>query len=235
LSTVIPRTLTVVVPVFNERTTLRASVERLIKSDLPLELEVIVADDGSTDGSIDTVADLVESSQITSVTHECNLGKGAALRSALGQATGDLLTVLDADLEYNPADFKGLLEPLLNGETEVSFGTRSWGAHTAYSFWYVVGNKLIAFCTNLLYNTWLTDVETCFKLATTPAWRSLKLRENRFGIEAEATAKFLRNGYRIYEVPITYRARTREEGKKLTWTAGLQAMWILVRVRLFGR
>ena len=227
--------LTVIMPTLNERATLRAAVERLLKTQLQVPVELIVVDDGSTDGSTDTIADLVDGRTVKLVRHPRNRGKGAAIRTALGLATGEITTVLDADMEYDPANFTSLLEPILDGQTEVAFGTRTFGAYTAYSFWYVVGNKVLAIWASFLFDTWLSDVETCFKMARTDVWRSLALRSNGFGIEAEATGRILRLGHRIYEIPISYRARTRLEGKKLDWTDGVAALWILLRVRLGPR
>ncbi|MQA98990.1 MAG: glycosyltransferase [Actinobacteria bacterium] len=227
--------LTIVIPIYNERTTLRACLERLLKTELPVPFEVILVDDGSADDGLETVSDLASDERISVVVHEANRGKGAAVRSGIESAKGDLLTIMDADLEYDPADYSELLAPILNGGAEVVYGTRTFGAHTAFSFWYVLGNRFVSFWASFLFNTWLTDVETCFKLATTQIWRSLDLRSKGFEIEAESTGKFLKAGHRIYEVPIAYRARTRMEGKKLRWTDGVNALWTLLRVRLFAR
>jgi len=227
--------LTVIIPVYNEHATLRASVERLFKTQLPLRLEVLVIDDGSTDGSAETIADLAEEGALRLIRHPRNRGKGAAIRSGLACATGDLLTVLDADLEYHPADFQSLLTPILGEETRVVYGTREFGAHTAYSFWYVIGNKVLGLWASFLFNAWISDVETCLKMAESSLWRSLLLRSDGFGIEAEVTAKLLKSGERIYEVPIRYKARSRAEGKKLQFIDGLIALWIMLRVRLLGR
>jgi glycosyltransferase involved in cell wall biosynthesis len=224
--------LTILMPVYNELPTLRPALERLIKTDLQVPFEVIVIDDGSCDGGIETVLDLVDDEQVRLIRHPHNQGKGAALRTGIGEAKGDLLTIMDADLEYDPADYIPLLDPLLSGEAEIVYGTRSFGAHTAFSFWYVIGNKVIAFWASFLFDTWLSDLETCFKVAPTEAWRQLDLRSNGFGIEAETTGKFLRRGLRIHEVPIRYRARGREEGKKIDWKDGVEALWILLRIRL---
>jgi glycosyltransferase involved in cell wall biosynthesis len=228
------RLLTVIMPVFNERATLRAAVERLLKADLPIPVELILVDDGSTDGGRATLADLNDGDRVRVLQHARNRGKGAAIRTGLTLANGDIVTVLDADLEYDPADYRKLLEPLLAGEATVVYGTRSFGAHTAYSFWYVLGNKVLALWASFLFNTWLSDVETCFKMAEAALWRRLGLRSDDFGVEAEVTGRVLRSGHRIYEVPIEYRARTRMEGKKLDWADGLRAFWILFRIRLGG-
>lgn len=230
-----PELLTVVIPVFNEAQTLRTSVDRLLKAKLPLPIDVVVVDDGSTDGSVETVSDLVASGSIRVVQHERNGGKGAAVKTGIDLASGDVLTILDADLEYSPDDYALVLQPILDGDARVAYGTRSFSSHTAYSFWYVIGNRALSLWASLLFNTWLTDIETCFKVATTDVWRTIKIRSNGFGIEPEVTGKFLRSGERIFEVPIRYRARSREEGKKLRWTDGVKALWILMRVRLFGR
>jgi dolichol-phosphate hexosyltransferase len=226
--------LTVIVPVYNEMATLRSSLERLLKTDLPLPLEVLVVDDGSTDGSMDAISDLVEAGKVRLVEHRRNRGKGAAVRTGIAEATGDVITILDSDLEYDPNDYRQLLEPILAGQVRVANGTRSFAAHTAFSFWYVVGNRVIALIASLLFNAWISDVTSCLKVAETGVWRAANLRTEGFGIDSEAIAKFLKAGERIFEAPIGYRARTRGEGKKLTWTDGVKAIAIIVRVRMFG-
>jgi dolichol-phosphate hexosyltransferase len=227
--------LTIIVPVFNERATLRAAIKRLNETELPVPIEIIVVDDGSTDGSLETVSDLELTDAIRVVRHRRNRGKGAAIRTGIAEAQGDFLTIFDADMEYDPADYRQLLEPLLAGQARVAYGTRTFGAHTVYSFWHVIGNKVVTMWANLLFNTWLTDLETCFKVARTDVWREADLRSNDFGVEAEITAKLLRRKERVYEAPITYYARSREAGKKLTWRDGFKAIWILTRVRVLGR
>ncbi len=229
------RLLTIVVPVYNEEPTLRRALKRLIDTELPLPTEILVVDDGSVDGSLETVADLEESGAIRVIRHGHNQGKGAAVRTGIRDAQGDLLTILDADLEYDPADYRQLLEPILAGETNVAYGTRHFGGHSTYSFWHVIGNYGVTFIANLLFNTWITDLETCLKIAPTTFWREAGLRSDGFGMEAEITAQLLRRKERIYEAPISYRARGREEGKKLTWHDGVEAMWILMRIRVRGR
>lgn len=230
-----PETLTVIVPFYNEGATLREGLDRLLKADIVLPVEVIAVDDGSTDRGAETIASLVDAGRVRLLRHEHNRGKGSAVRAGLEAASGDLVTIFDADLEYDPSDFRQLLSPLVSGEATVAYGTRSFGSHTAYSFWYVIGNRFLALWASFLFDTWLSDIETCFKCAPRDVWRSLGLTSNGFGVEAESTAKFLHAGHRIYEVPIGYRARTREEGKKLRWTDGFEAVWILLRVRLLGR
>lgn len=230
-----PESLTIVMPVYNERATLRSALERLLAVELPIRREVLVVDDGSTDGCLETIEDLVAADGVRLVRQPTNQGKGAALRRGIAEAEGDLLSVLDADLEYDPHDFAALLHPVLDEGARVVYGKRSFGSHAAYSFWYVMGNKALAFWASFLFNAWLSDVETCLKLAPTSLWREVAPRANGFGIEAEVTGKLLRRGERIYEVPIAYKARSREEGKKITAVDGLEALWILLRVRLAGR
>jgi glycosyltransferase involved in cell wall biosynthesis len=223
--------LTVVMPVFNERATLRKALDRLLAVAMPLPTEVLVVDDGSTDGCIDTIKDLIEDGAVRLVEQPSNQGKGAALQRGFAEATGDLLTILDADLEYDPQDLPSLIEPVLDGETRIVYGARSYGGHAAYSFWFVVGNKVVALAASILFDAWITDVETCLKVAPTELWRRVEIRSKGFGIEAEVTGKFLKMGERIFEGPISYRARGREEGKKIQWTDGIEAIWILLRVR----
>jgi dolichol-phosphate hexosyltransferase len=227
--------LTILMPAYNERATLRSAMERVLKADLPVPIELLVIDDGSTDGCLDTVADLAEAGRVRLLRRPRNAGKGAAVRTGIQAAAGDLLTIFDADLEYDPADLRRLLTPILAGDARVTYGTRAFGSHTAYSFWYVIGNRAITFWASLLFDTWLSDVYTCLKMAWTPVWRSLDLRSDGFGIEAEITAKVLSGGERIYEVPVTYQARSREEGKKIRAADGLRALGVLARVRVLGR
>jgi glycosyltransferase involved in cell wall biosynthesis len=231
-----PTSLTIVMPVYNERATLRVALKRLLAVELPIDAEVIIVDDGSTDGCIDTIQDLIDAhDHVRCLRQTPNQGKGAALRRGFAEATGDLLTILDADLEYDPADFVNLLQPILHDDARVVYGTRSFGSNAAYSFWYVIGNKLVAFWASFLFDAWLSDVETCLKVAPTELWREVAPKASGFGIEAEVTGGLLRRGERIYEVPISYSARSREEGKKITWVDGVDALWILLRIRLFGR
>lgn len=221
-------------PVYNEAATIRPALERLLKVQLPLSTEILIVDDGSTDDSLEQIADL-QGDDVRTIRHERNLGKGAAVRSGIDAASGDLLTIFDADLEYDPSDYPALLQPIIDGRANVTYGTRSFGAHSSYSFWYVIGNRFVTFVASLLFNSWLSDIETCYKAAETRVWRDLRLTSPGFGIEPEVTAKFLKAGHRIYEVPIQYEARSRDEGKKLNWTDGVAALWILLIVRLTGR
>jgi dolichol-phosphate hexosyltransferase len=227
--------LSIVLPVYNERPTLRAAVESVLKTPLPIPFELLVVDDGSTDGSLETITDLAEPNRVRLVRRRHNRGKGAAIRTGIEAADGDLMTIFDADLEYDPADVNQLLQPILAGEAVVTFGTRAFAPHTAYSFWYVVGNKAVNMWASFLFDSWLSDVYTCLKMAPTDLWRSLNLRSDGFGVEAEVTAKLLRRGERVFEVPISYRARGRREGKKIRAADGFRGMGVLLRVRLLGR
>ena len=220
------------IPFYNEEETVGDAVERLLKTELPVPIEVILIDDGSTDNGAEAIARFADGGRVKLLVQPTNKGKGAAIRRGLEAATGDLVTILDADMEYNPSDYQQLLVPILDGEADVVFGSRTFTSNTSYSFWYVLGNKFIAFFCSFLFNTWLSDVETCLKIAPRDVWREMRLRSNGFGIEAEATAKLLRMGHQIFEVPISYNARTREEGKKLGWSDGIAAILILIGVRL---
>ena len=220
-------------PVFNERETVLAAIEDALTAELPVaHRELIVIDDGSTDGTRELLGAADFAPNVRLLLHERNAGKGAALRTGLQHATCTFTAVLDADLEYDAADLASLLEPLLAGNSKVVFGTRMWSSHAAYSFWYVVGNKAVTFATNLLYNCWISDVMTCHKAMRTDLFRSLRLRERGFGIEPEIAACVLKAGERIYEVPVTYRARSRDAGKKLTAIDGLRVLRTLVRRRI---
>ena len=224
--------LSILMPVYNEAATVVTVVKRVLDVDYPCEVELVAVDDGSADGSADLLA-AVGDPRLRLTRHDRNRGKGAAIRTAATVATGDYLIICDADLEYSPDDIPRLVDVVLKGEAEVVYGTRSFGSHTAYSFWYVLGNKVVTLAANVLFDAWLSDVETCYKLMPLPLYRSLAVRSAGFGMEAEVTGKLLKRGVRPYEVPISYRARTREEGKKLTWKDGVEALWILAATR-FG-
>jgi glycosyltransferase involved in cell wall biosynthesis len=226
--------LSVLVPVYNEAPTVVAALKRILDVDYPCEVEFVVIDDGSTDGTRELLT-AVSDRRASVLHHAHNRGKGAAIRTGATAATGDYLMICDADLEYSPEEIPMLLQPVLSGEAEVVYGTRSFGAHTSYSFWYVVGNKAVTLFANAIFDCWISDLETCFKLMPLPLYRDLDIRSQGFGMEAEVTGKLLGRGYRPYEVPISYKARTRAEGKKLTWKDGVAAVWILARERARAR
>jgi dolichol-phosphate hexosyltransferase len=225
--------LSILMPVFNERPTVERAIEDALGAELPVERrELVLVDDGSTDGTRELLAAMTVPENVKLVLHERNLGKGAAIRTALQHATEEFAAILDADLEYEASDLGLVIAPLLEGEATVVFGTRAWASHTAFSFWYVMGNKAVTLAANVLYNCFISDVMTCHKAMRTELFRSLRLRERGFAIEPEIAARVLRAGERIYEVPIDYRARTRDEGKKLTALDGLRVLRTLVRCRV---
>ncbi|MFO7573247.1 MAG: glycosyltransferase family 2 protein [Gaiellaceae bacterium] len=228
-----PGDLTILMPVYNELATVEAAIDDALTAELPVtRRELVVVDDGSTDGTRELLESRPWPDEVRLVFHDRNRGKGAALRTALQHATCELAAVLDADLEYRAGDLADVLEPLLAGDANVVFGTRAWTSQSSFSFWYVVGNKAVTFATNLLYNCWISDVMTCHKAMRTELYRSLPLRERGFAIEPEIAARVLRAGERIHEVPISYKARSREAGKKLTTLDGLRVLRTLLRCRV---
>jgi glycosyltransferase involved in cell wall biosynthesis len=218
-------------PVYNEEARLADALKQALGVDYPCEIELVVVDDGSKDRTPEILAG-VDDTRVHVFTHPRNQGKGAAIFSAVEHATGDYMVILDADLEYDPQDIPTLLGPVLEGRTEVVYGNRTFGSHSSFSFWYVMGNKAVTTFANMLFNCYLGDLETCFKLMPVSLYRSLHVKSKGFGMEAEVTGKLLRRRYRPYEVPISYRARTREEGKKITWQDGVEALWILFKERV---
>jgi glycosyltransferase involved in cell wall biosynthesis len=227
-----PSSLTILMPIYNERSTVERAIEDALTAELPVDSrQLVLVDDGSTDGTRELLSAATWPDNVKLVLHDRNRGKGAALQTGLQHATGDFSAILDADLEYRASDLGPLLQPLLDGDAHVVFGTRSWSSHSAYSFWYVMGNKGVTFATNVIYNCWISDVMTCHKAMSTELFRSLRLRERGFAIEPEIAARVLRSGERIYEVPISYSARSREEGKKLTALDGLRVLRTLLRCR----
>ena len=227
--------LSILMPVYNERATLESAVKEVLDVHYQCEIELVIVDDGSTDGTRELYAGMTGDHRVSVHMHDRNRGKGAAIRTAATKATGDYVIMCDADLEYSPDEIPKLLAPVLDKEADVVYGTRTFGSHNAYSYVYVLGNKGVTTVANILFNCYISDLETCFKLIPTDLYRALDIREAGFGMEAEVTGKLLRRGYRPYEVPITYKARTREAGKKLTWRDGVEAVWILLRERFAPR
>lgn len=223
--------LTVLMPVFNELETVETAIERTLAAKMPVdERELIIVDDGSTDGTAEILA-REWPAEVRVVSHAHNMGKGAAIQTGLSHATGEFTTVMDADLEYDPDEVADLVVPLSRGDSDAVYGVRGFQAHNAFSFWYVVGNRGVTLAANLIFNCWLGDLMTCHKAIRTDLFRSLPLRESGFAIEAEITARLLRRGTRIFEVPVSYRARGREEGKKLTAADGVRVLRTLARCR----
>ena len=223
--------LSILMPVYNEEERIADALKQALAVDYPCEIEMVVVDDGSRDGTAEVLS-AVDDPRLRVISHQRNAGKGAAIRTAVDNADGEYMVILDADLEYDPQDIPRLLVPVLEGRAKVVYGNRTFGSHSAYSFWYVMGNKAVTTAANVLYNSYIGDLETCFKLMPVDLYRSLNVRSRGFGREAEVTAKLLRRRVRPYEVPISYTARTRDEGKKITWRDGVEALWILGRERV---
>jgi dolichol-phosphate hexosyltransferase len=227
--------LSILMPVYNEHATVAYAVKEVLDVAYPCEVELVIVDDGSTDGTREVYPALEGDPRVSITMHDRNRGKGAAIRTAAERADGDYVIACDADLEYSPAEIPGLLAPVLARKAQVVYGTRTFGSHNAYSYLYVLGNRGVTTAANILFNCYLSDLETCFKLIPTELYRALDIREVGFGMEAEVTGKLLRRGIRPYEVPISYQARSREAGKKLTWRDGVKALWILGRERFTPR
>ncbi|MDQ7904923.1 glycosyltransferase family 2 protein [Phytohabitans sp. ZYX-F-186] len=226
--------LSILMPVYNEARTIEVAVKRVLDVAYQVDFELVIVDDGSTDGTAEALA-AVADGRVRLISHERNKGKGAAIRTAAAAATGDYMIICDADLEYSPEEIPGLLAPVVAGEAEVVYGTRTFGSHSSFSFWYVMGNKFVTTFANVLFNCYISDLETCFKLMPLELYRRLDIKSAGFGMEAEATGKLLRMGYRPYEIPISYRARGREQGKKITAWDGIEALWIITRTRVGRR
>jgi glycosyltransferase involved in cell wall biosynthesis len=222
--------LSVLMPALSEERTISRVLDAVLSS--PVDLELILVDDGSTDRTWELMeARAASDPRVRAYRHEVNRGKGAAIRTALGHARGSVVLIQDADLEYDPADYARLLDPIRRGQATVVYGSRAFSSHTSYSYWYVMGNRLVTLATNVIYNCYLSDMETGYKVMPREVALSLDLRARGFELEAEITAKLLRSGHRIYEVPISYAARSRAEGKKLTAVDGVRAIEALVRFR----
>jgi glycosyltransferase involved in cell wall biosynthesis len=224
------RLLSVIVPVFNERTTVAEVIRRIRAVDLPLECEVVVVDDGSSDGT-DKVLSALGDSTVRVLSHHANSGKGAAIRTGLEAVRGDLVLIQDADLEYDPEDWPKLLDPILRGKARVVYGSRFTGERKNMLPLHWIGNRFLSLVTNVLYSSTLSDMETCYKLFDRKVLEGITIESDRFDFEPEITAKVLRRGFRIYEVPISYAGREATEGKKITWRDGFGALKALIKFR----
>jgi glycosyltransferase involved in cell wall biosynthesis len=221
--------LSVIMPVYNERETLSEILAQVRAVDL--RKEIVVVDDGSTDGTRDILREEEKKGDLKVFYHQANKGKGAAVRTGLEHASGDVIIIQDADLEYDPREYPKLLKPILEGEAEVVYGSRSLVFKETMFFLQALGNKIVTLVTNLFYGIALSDMETCYKVFRAEVVKSIPLRSRRFEFEPEITAKLLKRGYRIHEVPISYKGREYHEGKKLTWRDGIMALWTLVKYR----
>lgn len=221
--------LSVIIPAYNECDTIEEIIRRVGMVNIPKE--IIVVDDSSTDGTRQ-ILEAMDSDHVRVLYHDTNLGKGAAIRTALREVQGDVVIIQDADLEYDPVDYHAMLKLILEDRADVVYGSRFLGPHRAFLFWHYVGNKLLTLVTNILYNTILTDMETGYKMFRTEVLKGVQLRANRFDFEPEVTSKILKRGYRVFEVPISYAGREFHEGKKITWRDGLPALWTLIKYRL---
>jgi glycosyltransferase involved in cell wall biosynthesis len=222
--------LSVLMPVYNERGTIEEIVQRVLAVNI--EKELIIVDDGSSDGTREILRDKIEPLPGVRVFyHPQNRGKGAAIRTAKEQITGDIAIIQDADLEYDPNDYFTLIDPILKKRADVVYGSRFLGVRRAFLFWHYLGNRFLTFLTNLLYNTMLTDMETCYKAFRAEILRDMPIRSDRFEFEPEITAKVFKRGYKVFEVPIYYAGRDFAEGKKITWRDGFGALWTILKFR----
>jgi len=228
--------LSIVMPVFNERNTLPAVLEKV--AEVSFEKEIVIVDDGSTDGTREYLQKIAQDpgEGIRVFFHDRNRGKGAALRTGFREVQGDLVIIQDADLEYDPKDYPNLLNPILDGRADVVYGSRFLGGpHRVLFFWHYVGNKLLTLISNMLTNLNLSDMETCYKVFRSEVIKTLAFSSDGFDIEAEMTVKIAKAGYRVYETPISYSGRDYSEGKKITWKDAFPALWALIKYRFFSR
>jgi glycosyltransferase involved in cell wall biosynthesis len=223
--------LSILMPVYNERERVHEAITEVLRTELPTEFELIVVDDGSTDGTREILRQGQWDDRVRLFEHAQNRGKGAAVQTALGEARGDFAAIFDADLEYDPSDLALLMPPLIDGRSNACFGVRAFDGYTSHSFLYVLGNKGVTLACNVLYNVYLHDIMTCHKMIRTDLFQSLALRSAGFAIEPEITARLVQRGERIFEVPVQYRARATEEGKKLTAVDGFRVLGTLLRCR----
>jgi len=224
--------LSVVIPVYNEIATIRTIIDKVMNVDL--EKEIIIVDDGSTDGTREVLRSLEGKSRVRIFYRETNRGKGAALRDGFRHVTGDIIIIQDADLEYDPQEYPSLITPILDGRADVVYGSRFLGGpHRVLFFWHYLGNKVLTLLSNMINNLNLTDMETCYKVFRAPILRQIEIKSNGFSVDPELTAKVARMGYRIYETPISYSGRDYSEGKKITWRDGFVALWCVFRYRFW--
>lgn len=223
--------ISIIIPAYNEKNTIKEVLRRCKQAEtLGMAREIIVVDDGSTDGTRD-ILKLEEDSSVRVLLHDRNLGKGAAIRTGLEHVSGDLVLIQDADLEYDPDDWQVMLRPVLKGKATVVYGSRFTGERRNMLYWHYLGNRLLSLLTNILYNTTISDMETCYKLFRKDILEGIKIRSNHFDFEPEITAKICKKGIRIYEVPISYTGREAYEGKKISWRDGVPALWALLKYR----
>ena len=227
--------LSVIIPVLNEKNTIHAILDRVRNASVDLQ-EIIIVDDGSTDGTAELLRNEISDPLYRIFFHGVNQGKGAAIRTGIGHATGDVVIIQDADLEYDPAEYPKLMEPIIDGRADVVFGSRFMGGgpHRVVFFWHMVGNRFLTLFSNMLTNLNLTDMETCYKMFRREIIQSIEIKENRFGFEPEITAKASKMKCRIYEIGISYSGRSYEEGKKINWKDGFRAIFCILKYNLWG-